>query len=158
MTSEQSPAHATELPADETSLETGQVTKKKKPETKAKNTFMLHCPSSGKSLAKLCASSDRYAALKCASRIDKLPDNLKLEDGSLRILLRKTNTKVVREFRGRVVTLDVPQEVFRSGRKIVYTKKPVCKYVKKMLWDEAIAGTKDGKAAPPPDEDAPVLK
>ncbi|NBS71280.1 hypothetical protein EBT31_20580 [bacterium] len=122
-----------------------------------KSTFMLHCPDTLKGLAKLCASSDRYAALKCASRIDKLPANLKNEDGSLRILLRKTNTKIVREFNGNVIKLDKPTEVIRQGRYIVYEKKPVCKYIGKMNWEDLVDAKKVGGEAATPSEEAPVL-
>lgn len=125
--------------------------KKKSSQTgSTKQTFMLHCPFTRKSLAKLCASSDRYAALKCASRMNKLPENLKMEDGSIRILLRKTNSKIVREFKGNVITLETPQEVYRQGRKIVYTKKPTCKLVRKLTWEEL-------ESTNPPSEDAPLL-
>ena len=121
---------------------------------KEKSTFMLHCPNSLEALAKLSSVDFRYAALKVASRIEKLPENLRQEDGSLRIWLRKTNTKIVREYNGNVITLETPQEVIRQGRKIVYTKKPQVKYVKKMLWEELASPE---KAAEAPQEEAPAL-
>lgn len=131
--------------------------KKKEKTPPTKSTFMLHCPDTLNSLAKLVASSDRYAALKCASRIEKLPQNLRNQDGSLRILLRKTNTKIVREFSGNVIKLDKPTEVIRQGRHIVYEKKPVCKYVGKMLWDDLVQANKGVSGDVVPSEDAPVL-
>lgn len=91
-----------------------------------KFTFMLHDPSDMSSLGKYVSTDYRYAALKVASR------------GHTRILLRKTNTKEIREFTGNVVTLDTPKEIHRGDRVIRYSKKPVVKFVKKWVYQGAI--------------------
>lgn len=89
---------------------------------KPKSTFMLHDPKDLSSLGKYQSTDYRYAALKVASR------------GHKHILLRKTNTKEVREFTGDVVPLDKPKEIHRGDRVIKYTKKPVVKFVKKWVY------------------------
>lgn len=89
---------------------------------KPKSTFMLHDPKDLSSLGKYQSTDYRYAALKVASR------------GHKHILLRKTNTKEVREFTGDVVALDNPKEIHRGDRVIKYTKKPVVKFVKKWVY------------------------
>lgn len=89
-----------------------------------KSTFMLHDPRDLSSLGKYQSTDFRYAALKVASR------------GHTQILLRKTNTKEIREFTGDVVKLDTPKEIKRGDRDkpIVYTKKPVVKFVRKWVY------------------------
>jgi len=89
---------------------------------KPKSTFMLHDPNDLSSLGKYQSTDFRYAALKVASR------------GHKKILLRKTNTKEIREFAGDVVSLDQPKEINRGDRVIKYTKKPVVKFVKKWVY------------------------
>lgn len=89
---------------------------------KPKSTFMLHDPNDLSSLGKYQSTDFRYAALKVASR------------GHKKILLRKTNTKEIREFNGDVVALDQPKEINRGDRVIKYTKKPVVKFVKKWVY------------------------
>ena len=93
---------------------------------KPKCTFMLHDPKDLTSLGKYQSTDFRYAALKVASR------------GHKQILLRKTNTKEIREFTGDVVTLDTPKEIHRGDRVIKYTKKPVVKFVKKWVYSGAV--------------------
>lgn len=93
---------------------------------KPKLTFMLHDPKSLASLGKYQSTDFRYAALKVASR------------GHKHILLRKTNTKEIREFTGDVVALDKPKEIHRGDRVIKYTKKPVVKFVKKWVYQGAL--------------------
>lgn len=88
---------------------------------------MLHDPKDLSSLGKYQSTDFRYAALKVASR------------GHKSILLRKTNTKEIREFTGDVVALDTPKEIHRGDRVIKYTKKPVVKFVKKWVYQGAIA-------------------
>ncbi len=102
---------------------------------KPKSTFMLHDPKDFTPLGKFVSTDYRYAALKCASR------------GHERILLRKTNTKEVREFAGKVVTLDTPKQITRGNpaRTITYSKKPTVKFVGKSVY-----------AGPPVDDDAPA--
>lgn len=95
---------------------------KAKPAPKPKNTFMLHDPKDLSSLGKYQSTDFRYAALKVASR------------GHKQILLRKTNTKEIREFAGDVVALDQPKEIHRGDRVIKYSKKPVVKFVKKWVY------------------------
>lgn len=99
---------------------------KKAPVRKPKVTFMLHDPADMSSLGKYVSTDYRYAALKVASR------------GHNRILLRKTNTKEVREFTGDVVPLDTPKEIHRGDRVISYNKKPVVRFVRKFVFGGAL--------------------
>jgi hypothetical protein len=89
-----------------------------------KSTFMLHDPDNFSPLGKFVSTDYRYAALKCASR------------GHEQILLRKTNTKEIRKFEGKVVTLDSPKEITRGTppRTIVYSKKPTVKFIGKSVY------------------------
>lgn len=98
------------------------ATKAKKP----KSTFMLHDPRDLSSLGKYQSADFRYAALKVASR------------GHKHILLRKTNTKEIREFTGDVVALDTPKQIHRGDRVITYSKKPVVKFVKKWTFQGVV--------------------
>jgi hypothetical protein len=84
-------------------------------------TFMLHDPQNFSSLGKYQSADYRYAALKAASK------------GHTQILLRKTNTKEIREFSGKVEKLDVPKVIKRGGREIKYERKPLVKYVQKFV-------------------------
>ena len=99
---------------------------KPKAAPKPKATFMLHDPKDLSSLGKYQSTDFRYAALKVASR------------GHKQILLRKTNTKEIREFTGDVVALDQPKEIHRGDRVIKYSKKPVVKFVKKWVYQGAV--------------------
>jgi hypothetical protein len=117
MSAPSAPAPATAAAAAAT-----QITKTRKP----KCTFMLHDPKDLSSLGKYQSTDFRYAALKVASR------------GHKAILLRKTNTKEMREFTGDVVPLDAPKEIHRGDRVIKYTKKPVVKFVKKWVYAGAV--------------------
>jgi hypothetical protein len=90
-----------------------------------KHTFMLHDPENMTSLGKYVSTDYRYAALKVASR------------GHTDILLRRTNTKEIRRFRGDILTLDKPQEIKRGDRTIVYSKKPIVKFINKWLYSDA---------------------
>lgn len=103
---------------------------------KAKSTFMLHDPKDLSSLGKYQSTDFRYAALKVASR------------GYTDILLRKTNTKEIRQFTGSVIKLDNPKVIKRGDREkpIVYTKKPVVKFVKKWVYQGAIEDGEDSLA------------
>ena len=92
----------------------------------AKFTFMLHDPADMSSLGKYVSTDYRYAALKVASR------------GHTRILLRKTNTKEIREFTGEVVSLDTPKEIHRGDRVIRYFKKPTVKFVRRWVYSGAV--------------------
>jgi len=88
-------------------------------------------------IGKLVSADYRYGALKACSRINKLPDSCKgEEEGTVKIWLRRTNTKIIREYIGKVVTLDTPQVVVREKREIVYTKRPQVKYVRQWVWQE----------------------
>ena len=110
-----------------------------------KFTFMLHNPTDMTSEGKYCSSDYRYAALKCASK------------GVTDILLRKTNTKEIREFKGQIVDLPEPKQINRGDRVISYTRKPTVKFVRKWLYEgpevqqEGSTSTK-GEASP----DAPA--
>lgn len=109
-----------------------QGTKPKKP----KSTFMLHDPISLASIAKLSSADPRYCALKVASRMAKLPESCKgEEEGTVKIWLRKTNTKVIREYIGTTLALDTPQKIVRAGREIIYTRRPSVRFVKSWVWD-----------------------
>lgn len=104
---------------------------------KPKSTFMLHDPVDFHPLGKFISTDYRYAALKTASR------------GVTKILLRKTNTKTIREFEGRIITLDTPKEIVRGNRTIVYAKKPAVKFVRTFLYaGPAIDDSEDAAAAP----------
>lgn len=98
--------------------------------TKPRLTFMLHDPSTMASLGKFVSTDYRYAALKAATR------------GHTRIMLRKTNTKEVREFEGKVLTLDAPKIIKRTGegkspREVEYNKRPSVKFLRKFVFDGA---------------------
>lgn len=101
---------------------------------KAKSTFMLHDPTDFSSLGKYQSTDFRYAALKVASR------------GHTNILLRKTNTKEMREFTGAVVPLETPKEIHRGDRVIRYTKKPVVKFVKRWVYNGTVNDDEDDSA------------
>jgi GTPase len=102
---------------------------------KPKSTFMLHDPVDFHPLGKFISTDYRYAALKTASR------------GVTKILLRKTNTKTIREFEGRIITLDTPKEIVRGNRTIVYAKKPAVKFVKSFLYaGPAVDGPEEEEA------------
>jgi hypothetical protein len=94
---------------------------------KPKSTFMLHDPKDMTSLGKYVSTDYRYAALKVASR------------GHKQILLRKTNTKEVREFAGDIVTLDTPKQIMRGSMSVTYSKKPTVKFVRKFVYAGSIA-------------------
>lgn len=98
-------------------------------------TFMLHDPRDLSSLGKYQSTDFRYAALKVASR------------GHTQILLRKTNTKEIREFSGAVVPLDKPKEIHRGDRVIKYTKKPEVKFVKKWVYQGSLDEDEDAPLA-----------
>lgn len=97
-----------------------QIELKKK---KEKKTFMLHHPDTFASLGKFVSTDFRYAALKAASR------------GHKKILLRITDTKLVYEFQGDIVELEIPQIVKRGEREISYNKKPTVKFVQKFIYN-----------------------
>lgn len=119
-----------------------QQKKAKKP--KVKHTWMLHCPVTMRALCKIQSADARYAALKCSSRLHKLPETTKgEEEGTVKIWLRRTNTKCIREYIGRVQEIN-PTQVVRSGRVITYTKRPVVKFSGKMwTWDGALEGKEE---------------
>jgi hypothetical protein len=111
---------------------------------KPKSTFMLHDARDLSSLGKYQSTDFRYAALKVASR------------GHKQILLRRTNTKEIREYAGDVVTLDQPKEIHRGDRVITYSKKPVVRFVKKWVYagplddgDTDVTGSAPGLAGVP---------
>lgn len=112
---------------------------------KSKSTFMLHDPVDMSSLGKYVSTDYRYAALKVASR------------GHKKILLRKTNTKEVRQFDGDVVTLDTPKEIHRGDRVITYNKKPTVKCVGKFIYNGPVDDdAPEEEAAAAPVEAAPA--
>ena len=98
---------------------------------KPKHSFMLHDPLTFASLGKFVSTDFRYSALKVASR------------GHNKILLSKTNIKVIYEYSGDVLELDTPQIVKRGEREIRYTRKPVVKFVKKYVYEGDIAPDSD---------------
>jgi hypothetical protein len=119
-----------------------------KKEKRPKFTFMLHDPEDMTSLGKFVSTDFRYAALKVASR------------GHTNIVLRKTNSKECREFRGDVLSLDEPQQIRRGERVIVYKVKPIVKFLRKWVWEQADdavpepAAAVDGAADPTADATA----
>ena len=110
---------------------------------KPKVTFMLHDPADMSSLGKYVSTDYRYAALKVASR------------GHTRILLRKTNSKEVREFAGDVVPLDTPKQIHRGDRVISYNKKPTVRYVRKFVFTGTLPSDETSET-PATNADAPV--
>jgi hypothetical protein len=92
---------------------------------KAKHTFMLHDPATMACVGKYNATDYRYAALKAASR------------GHTDILLRMTNTKEVRRFKGAIEQLAEPKIIKRGDRSdpIVYNKKPTVKEAGGFVFD-----------------------
>jgi predicted amidohydrolase YtcJ len=100
-----------------------------------KFTFMLHHPETLAADGKFVAPGFREAALKAAS------------GGKTKIMLRKSNTRQIREFEGAVVQLDQPKQVSRGERVVTYYKKPTAKFVKSYTVDEAEASLK--AVAPP---------
>lgn len=106
---------------------------------KVKHTYMLHDPISLEPIAKMSSVDPRYCALKVASRMAKLPESCKGdEEGTVKIWLRKTNTKVLREYVGTTITLENPQKIVRAGREIVYTRRPSVKFVKTWVWGQGV--------------------
>jgi hypothetical protein len=119
----------------ETQSDTPVATKK----PKVKHTYMLHDPISLEPIAKMSSVDPRYCALKVASRMAKLPASCAGdEDGTVKIWLRKTNTKVLREYVGTTITLENPQKIVRAGREIVYTRRPSVKFVKTWVWGQEV--------------------
>lgn len=74
--------------------ETAATTKPVKKTPRVKSTFTLHDPTSMTVVGKLSSSDPRYAALKAASK------------GHTRILLRKTGTRIIREYTGSLQVRD----------------------------------------------------
>jgi hypothetical protein len=107
---------------------------------KPKKTYTSHCPDSFRVINRVQASEFRYAALKCVTNQNKLkmkeqlPEGCTLPDGRFRILLRQTNTRLIREYVGEICTLDEPQVVQRQGREIRYTKKPKVSFVRSYIY------------------------
>lgn len=99
-----------------------QAQESKRRNVKSKVTFMLHDPEDMSSMGKYQSTDYRYAALKAASK------------GWEKILLRKTNSKEVREFSGTNLPLDTPKEINRGDRVITYTKKPAVKFLRKFTF------------------------
>lgn len=95
------------------------------PTSKKKSTFMLHDPDTMTCKGKFVAMDFRYAALKCASR------------GNTTIYLRKTNTREIRVFEGAIVELEQPKEIRRGDRVITYRTKPVVKFLRKFVFENA---------------------
>ena len=95
---------------------------------RARNTFMLHDPSDYSPLGKYVSTDYRYAALKVASR------------GHERILLRRTNTREIREYVGKITPLETPKQITRGDppRTISYSKKPSVTFVKKYVYGAAL--------------------
>lgn len=104
---------------------------------KKKETYFLYDPSSLKPLARMQSRNGwRYAALKVASKLHKFPESLRdEEDPALsRIWLRKSNTREVREYLGKVEDIP-PQTIVRQGREITFKRRPVVKYTgKRWQW------------------------
>lgn len=90
---------------------------------RAKSTFMLHDPADMSCAGRFVAPGYREAALKAASR------------GHGEILLRKSGTREIRQFKGVIETLDVPKIVKRGDREVAFHKKPNVKFEKKFYYD-----------------------
>lgn len=81
------------------------------------------------------STDPRYAALKTASR------------GVKDILLRRTNTKLVYRYTGKIVDLETPQIVKRGEREITYAKKPSVRFVNKFVYDGKLEDADEEKEA-----------
>jgi hypothetical protein len=108
---------------------------------RARHTFMLHDPSDYSPLGKYVSTDYRYAALKVASR------------GHERILLRRTNTREIREYVGKITPLDTPKQITRGDppRTISYSKKPSVTFVKKYVYGQALPADEFEPASSGPD-------
>lgn len=93
-----------------------------------RHTFMLHDPTDFSPLGKYVSTDYRYAALKVASR------------GHTQILLRKTNSREIREYAGKITPLDTPKLITRGNppRTIQYNKKPSVHFLRKFIFQQAI--------------------
>lgn len=90
---------------------------------RTKSTFMLHNPTDMSCAGRFVAPGYREAALKAASR------------GHSDILLRKSGTREIRQFKGVIETLDTPKIVKRGDREVAFHKKPNVKFEKKFYYD-----------------------
>ena len=123
---------------------------KKNRSPKPKHTYMLHDPVSLAPIAKMSSVDPRYCALKVASRMAKLPESCKGDvEGTVKIWLRKTNTKILREYTGTTITLETPQKIVRAGREIVYTRRPSVKFVKTWVWGQDVPEEEVGEQVAP---------
>ncbi len=95
---------------------------------RARHTFMLHDPTDYSPLGKYVSTDYRYAALKVASR------------GHTQILLRKTNSREIREYAGKITPLETPKLITRGDppRTIQYNKKPSVHFLRKFIYQQAI--------------------
>lgn len=99
------PAAAAAAPEVQTdSAAEAAATPARKPKTpRAKSTFTLHDPTTMQVIGKLSSSDPRYAALKAASK------------AHTRILLRKTGTRVIREYSGSLQVRPLPRREGARG-------------------------------------------
>jgi len=102
-----------------------------------KLTFMLHAPSDMSYAGTYASESFRHAALKAASK------------GHERILLRRTNTKEIREYEGARVPLEAPKSVVRDGKTITYAFKPTARFVRSWIFSTPLDGAELDALAPP---------
>jgi hypothetical protein len=123
------------MAAPSTTIETpsANVDPKTKKESE-KFTYMLHNMQDLSCLGKYKATHHRYAALKVTSAAHRAGKNNKLRsivdaNGVAQILIRQTNTRVIRKYEGRVVPLKEPKIVKRGNEEVVYTRKPTATYV-----------------------------
>jgi len=127
---------------------------------KPKKTYTSHDPDSFRVINRVQASEFRYAALKCVTNQnklknkDQLPEGCTLPDGKFRILLRQTNTRLIREYIGEICTLDEPQVVQRHGREIRYTKKPKVSFLRSYIY----SGSTDLQSQDEPQEEGQQVK
>jgi hypothetical protein len=98
---------------------------------RTKKTFMLHAPGDMSAAGRFVAPGYREAALKAASR------------GHTDILLRKSGTREIRQFEGRIETLDTPKTVTRGDREVLFSKKPTVKFTKKFQFDGKVHDDED---------------
>ena len=88
-----------------------------------KKTWIAHDPETMKKIGTYTGKTARTAALKAASRFANV-------DETIPIVLRETNTKILRHFDGTKVSLNPPKIVPVGDRKIVYKTKAAVKEVK----------------------------
>jgi len=96
---------------------------------KPKFTFMLHHPDMT-CAGRYVSDTHRHAALKAASK------------GVTQILLRRTNSKEVWEFRGATQELPEPKQIRRGDKVVAYSRKPTVEFLRSWVYEQQPAENK----------------